>query len=171
MQFKPLLWARSFACGLACLLVVQIACAEDAVVDARQVRTEAPRETEGAQRILDRALDLIGIRYRRGGSSSATGFDCSGFVGHVFRETLGLTLPRTAQEISQTGAPVAKSELAPGDLVFFHTMRRAFSHVGIYLGGEQFVHAPRPGEKVRVTDMREGYWAQRYNGARRIEVE
>jgi cell wall-associated NlpC family hydrolase len=91
------------------------------------------------------------------------------FVGHVFREALGLVLPRTSREISEAGTPVPAVELEPGDLVFFNTMRQTFSHVGIYLGGNLFVHAPRPGQTVRVEDLRERYWARRYNGARRIE--
>ena len=131
----------------------------------------APGVGDRVQRMIDDALGLVGIRYRRGGSSAETGFDCSGFVGFVMLESLGLKLPRTSREISRAGAPVAKTDLEPGDLVFFNTMRRAFSHVGIYLGDNQFVHAPRSGQKVRVEDMRESYWAKRYNGARRIGVE
>jgi cell wall-associated NlpC family hydrolase len=113
-------------------------------------------------------LDLLGIRYRRGGSSPESGFDCSGFVNHVFREGLGLMLPRSSKEMSKSGEFVAKDELRPGDLVFFNTMRSAFSHVGIYLGDNQFVHAPRAGGRVRIEDLRESYWIKRFNGARRI---
>jgi len=111
---------------------------------------------------------LLGIRYRRGGTSPENGFDCSGFVGHVFREGIGLILPRSAAEISKTGENVNKEELKPGDLVFFNTMRKTFSHVGIYLGNNQFIHAPRVGGQIRIEDMREAYWAKRYNGARRV---
>jgi cell wall-associated NlpC family hydrolase len=123
----------------------------------------APLETT-----LDKALDLLGIRYRWGGSKPETGFDCSGFVRHVFREGLGLDLPRSAREQSRTGEPVARDELQPGDLVFFNTMRRAFSHVGIYLGDNLFVHAPHRGGRVRVEDMSGRYWTKRFNGARRV---
>jgi cell wall-associated NlpC family hydrolase len=123
------------------------------------------------EKALGTALELIGIRYRRGGTSPATGFDCSGFVGHVFKEALGLYLPRDTRQISRTGAVVAKSELLPGDLVFFNTMRRAFSHVGIYLGDNKFVHAPRTGGAVRVEDINDSYWRRRFNGARRIAAE
>jgi len=122
-----------------------------------------------AQNLLDGALGLVGIRYRRGGESAENGFDCSGFVGYVFLDRMGLKLPRTSREISQVGEKVEKTELEPGDLVFFKTMRRAFSHVGIYIGDHLFVHAPQPGQKVRVEDMRQTYWAKRYNGARRVE--
>ena len=116
---------------------------------------------------VEHALNFIGIRYRRGGSSPETGFDCSGFVTHVFRE-IGTILPRSSKEISRNGESVTKSELQPGDLVFFNTMRRTFSHVGIYLGNNQFVHAPASGGEVRIDDLREKYWTKRYNGARRI---
>ena len=129
------------------------------------------RASANVQDALEQALDLIGIRYRRGGTSPETGFDCSGFVDHVFREGLGLYLPHNAKQISKTGEAVARNELQPGDLVFFNTMRRAFSHVGIYLGDNKFVHAPRSGGKVRVEDMSESYWKKRFNGARRVVVE
>ncbi|MEW5781900.1 MAG: C40 family peptidase [Pseudomonadota bacterium] len=117
---------------------------------------------------IERALDFLGIRYKRGGGSPETGFDCSGFVRYVYGETLGLILPHSARAIAQTGEKVDKSELRPGDLVFFNTMRRAFSHVGIYLGDNLFVHAPRSGARVRIEDMSDRYWSRRYNGARRI---
>ncbi|MFM9968624.1 MAG: C40 family peptidase [Burkholderiales bacterium] len=121
--------------------------------------------------LLSGALDLVGIRYRRGGVSVETGFDCSGFVAHVFREHLGLDLPRTTYEIARLGSKIAAPDLRPGDLVFFNTMRNAFSHVGIYLGDGRFVHSPRPGRAVRVENMREPYWSRRYNGARRLGDE
>jgi cell wall-associated NlpC family hydrolase len=134
-----------------------------------ELQAGTARSAGGVQKAIDDALRLVGIRYRSGGNDAETGFDCSGFVGYVFRTALGLMLPRTARDISRTGEPVAKAELEPGDLVFFHTMRHAFSHVGIYLGENRFVHSPRPGEAVRIEDMRERYWAKRYNGARRVE--
>lgn len=126
------------------------------------------RTVDQVEATLDKALDLIGIRYRRGGTSPDSGFDCSGFVSHVFKEGLGLYLPRSAKEMSKTGDEVGKEELKPGDLVFFNTMRRTFSHVGIYLGDNLFVHSPRVGGKVRIEDLRDRYWTRRYNGARRV---
>lgn len=127
------------------------------------------RAVDGVQATLDQALELLGIRYRRGGASPESGFDCSGFVRHVYNESVGLLLPHNAKAISQQGERVEKTELKPGDLVFFNTMRRAFSHVGIYLGNNLFVHAPRSGAKVRIEDMSDSYWTRRYNGARRIQ--
>ncbi len=126
------------------------------------------RYTNSAQDLILKGLELVGINYRRGGTSPETGLDCSGFVQVVFRDSIGKLLPRTAKEQSQVGNVVDKKELKPGDLVFFNTMRRAFSHVGIYLGDNRFLHAPRAGAKIRVEDMSQGYWVKRYNGARRI---
>lgn len=127
------------------------------------------RAVDGVQATIDQALGYLGIRYRRGGNSPETGFDCSGLVRHVYNEALGLVLPHNAKAISQQGERVEKSELMPGDLVFFNTMRRTFSHVGIYLGDNLFVHAPRSGARVRIEDMSDKYWSRRYNGARRLQ--
>ncbi len=118
------------------------------------------------------AMNFLGVPYRRGGDSADEGFDCSGFTRHVFEMSLGLVLPRRAdqQARDQSLAQVAREELKPGDLVFFNTMRRAFSHVGIYVGEGKFIHAPRAGSAVRIEDMRQAYWAKRFNGARRAEL-
>lgn len=115
------------------------------------------------------ALGLIGVRYRFGGNSPESGLDCSGFVRYVFNDTFGFMLPRRSVEMSQVGTTVAINDLRPGDLVFFNTMRHTFSHVGIYIGDNKFVHAPSTGSKIRVDDMRQAYWVTRYNGARRID--
>jgi len=114
------------------------------------------------------ALSLTDTPYRYGGNSADSGFDCSGFVQHVYLNTLGIRLPRTSAEMSRTGIPLDISQLHPGDLVFFNTQRRPYSHVGIYVGNERFVHSPSSGKSVTVTNMREKYWRSRYNGARRI---
>ncbi len=116
------------------------------------------------------AMGFLGVPYKRGGSSESTGFDCSGFVRATYERTLGLVLPRRAAEQAQATMPIKKEELRPGDLVFFNTMRRTFSHVGIYLGDGKFIHAPRAGAKVRVEDMRQAYWTKRFNGARRVDA-
>ncbi|WP_044041403.1 C40 family peptidase [Caballeronia insecticola] len=115
------------------------------------------------------ALNMIGVRYRWGGNSPDSGLDCSGFVRYVFQDTLGMTLPRRAEEMSRVGEKVTVSDLKPGDLVFFNTMRRSFSHVGIYIGDNKFVHSPSTGSTIRVDDMEDGYWEKRFQGARRIE--
>ncbi|MDQ7980474.1 C40 family peptidase [Paraburkholderia sp. SARCC-3016] len=116
------------------------------------------------------ALNLIGVRYRWGGSSPDSGLDCSGFVRYVFQDTLGLALPRRAEEMSRVGEKVRVTDLKPGDLVFFNTMRRTFSHVGIYIGDNKFVHSPSTGSTIRVDDMDDAYWEKRFTGARRVET-
>lgn len=127
------------------------------------------RTVDGVEETLSTALEFLGIRYRRGGGAPETGFDCSGFVRYVFARTLGISLPHNARAISREGQAIAaKSDLQPGDLVFFNTMRRAFSHVGIYLGDGLFIHAPRAGGRVRIESLFDRYWSRRYDGARRI---
>jgi cell wall-associated NlpC family hydrolase len=115
------------------------------------------------------AVSLVGSPYRLGGTSPETGLDCSGFVGHVFKQTTGILLPRDSRTISETAQPLARSELQPGDLVFFNTLNRAYSHVGIYLGDDRFVHAAssRTGG-VMVSNLGDRYWQQRFDGARRV---
>lgn len=120
-----------------------------------------------ASRVIE-AMSLMGIHYRRGGSSPEQGLDCSGLVRYVFRQANGTELPRTSAEISQVGEHVDKKDLQPGDLVFFNTLKRAFSHVGIYLGDNKFIHAPSAGGAVRIESMDLSYWKARFNGARRI---
>jgi cell wall-associated NlpC family hydrolase len=118
------------------------------------------------------AMNFLGVPYRRGGNSADEGFDCSGFTRHIFESSIGMVLPRRADQQASDGklAAVTREELRPGDLVFFNTMKRAFSHVGIYMGEGKFIHAPRAGAQVRIEDMREAYWVQRYNGARRADL-
>ncbi len=118
--------------------------------------------------LISTAMGFVGVPYRRGGNSAEIGFDCSGFVRAAYQQAKGLVLPRRANEQAAMTEVIDKKELKPGDLVFFNTMRRAFSHVGIYLGDGKFVHAPRAGAHVRVEDMRVAYWQRRFNGARRV---
>ncbi|HSH73905.1 MAG TPA: C40 family peptidase [Methylophilaceae bacterium] len=122
-----------------------------------------------AQEVLINALSLTGIKYKYGGNSPETGFDCSGFVRYVFRQATDLTLPHGARAISQLGQSVALSDLQPGDLVFFNTLKSTFSHVGIYLGNNRFIHSPSSGGGINVVNMNDKYWAERFNGARRID--
>lgn len=114
------------------------------------------------------ALGLIGIRYRMGGNTPENGLDCSGMVRYVFKQAWGTTLPRTAEEISRVGETIERTNLQPGDLVFYNTLRRGFSHVGIYLGDNKFIHSPSAGGQVRIESMELSYWKNRFNGARRI---
>ncbi|MCD6662100.1 MAG: C40 family peptidase [Comamonas sp.] len=118
--------------------------------------------------LVSTAMGFLGVPYRRGGTSAETGFDCSGFVRNIFEQTRGLVLPRKAADQARSTEKIDKKDLQPGDLVFFNTMRRTFSHVGIYIGDGKFIHSPRSGLRVRVEDMQESYWKKRFNGARRV---
>ena len=124
-----------------------------------------------ASELVWNAMTFLGVPYRRGGNSVETGFDCSGFVRATYEKTLGLVLPRRAEQQAAATEKIDKKDLQPGDLVFFNTMRRAFSHVGIYVGNGKFIHAPKPGAEVRVEDMGKAYWNRRFDGARRVNSD
>lgn len=130
--------------------------------------------TDRASELAMRAMGMLGIHYKYGGNTPESGLDCSGLVHLIFKEAWGKDLPRTAKELSRSGEHVDKDDLKPGDLVFYNTLKRSFSHVGIYLGDHKFIHAPSSGGEVRIESMDIGYWKKRFNGARRIsepEVE
>ena len=126
--------------------------------------------SDTAQEILMNALSLTGVKYKYGGNSPETGFDCSGFVKYVFEQAANLTLPHGARAISQLGQQIPVDQLQPGDLVFFNTLKTAFSHVGIYIGEGRFIHAPSSGGGIHVVSMNDAYWAKRFNGARRLDT-
>ena len=132
------------------------------------VRNVAETAWQSAQDLSSYALGLIGVEYKWGGTSPEAGLDCSGLVRYVFQQVTGVTLPRTAKELSRIGDKVAIDDLKPGDLVFFNTRRFAFSHVGIYLGDNRFIHAPSRGREVEVATFDKSFWQKRFNGARRL---
>ncbi|MEP6740071.1 MAG: C40 family peptidase [Caldimonas sp.] len=178
--------ALSFGAGLAVAApdettdpVMKLLVDKGLVSDAAPVAEAAsPAEPGLLSQVHDRAsemvlaaMNFVGVRYRRGGTSAESGFDCSGFTRQVFEMSVGLALPHSAD--AQAAAPglvaVKREDLKPGDLVFFNTLRRTFSHVGIYIGDNRFIHAPRTGKQVRTEDMSFAYWAKRFTGARRVE--
>jgi NlpC/P60 family len=121
-----------------------------------------------ASEITSYALSLIGVDYRFGGNTPDQGLDCSGLIRYVFQQATGLSLPRSAREQSRVGESVSKDKLQPGDLVFFNTRRFQFSHVGLYIGDNRFIHAPSSGGAVQVVNLDNAYWQKAFNGARRI---
>lgn len=123
-----------------------------------------------ASELVVNAMGFLGVPYKRGGNTVETGFDCSGFVRAMYEQSIGLILPRRAEQQAAATQNIDKSELKPGDLVFFNTMRRTFSHVGIYVGEGRFIHSPKPGAEVRVENMSINYWATRFDGARRVQA-
>lgn len=127
-----------------------------------------PNDSVEAMGFANTALSFLGVKYRMGGTTPTTGFDCSGLVSYAAEKSLGLKLPRTSADLAKAGESIKQTELQKGDLVFFNTLGRRFSHVGIYLGEGKFVHSPRTGSVVRVESMHTNYWKKRYNGARRL---
>lgn len=119
--------------------------------------------------LANQALSQLGIRYKWGGKSPETGFDCSGLIVYSAQRSLGLKLPPRADDIAKFGDVVSKKDLQVGDLVFFNTLGTRFSHVGVYLGQDKFVHSPTRGSVVRIEDMTLRYWTVRYTGARRLD--
>ena len=179
MWIERLLPSRTWRCLCAVVMALGAgACATPGHSPERLVEQDQSRlrltlppgqgAGNGASGLVVAAMGFLGVPYRRGGNDE-DGFDCSGFTRHLFETRLGLRLPRRADE--QAHSPdlvaVARNELQPGDLVFFNTLRRTFSHVGIYIGDGRFIHAPRPGAEVRLESMRVAYWSTRFTGARR----
>ena len=172
--------------NLCYLLLGNVCMAQDALsqnaagvmlysADDNKSQTQVNAETaplswqDKAQEVLINALSLTSIQYKYGGSSPATGFDCSGFVRYVFRNVANLSLPPTARAIAQIGKSVKKDDLQPGDLVFFNTLKKAFSHVGIYIGDNKFIHAPSTGKAVQVDSLQNSYWSSHFEGAQRLD--
>ena len=122
-----------------------------------------------SEELIDRAMEVIGVRYRWDAELPQSGLDGSSFVGYVFKDKLGFLLPRKSTQMSRVGKPINRDELQPGDLVFFNTMRLTFSHVGIYVGDNKFIHSPSKGTTVRVDDLGSLYWDKRFDGARRLD--
>lgn len=142
--------------------------AEQVASEQTTALTKLQGFTSRASELALQAMSLIGIRYKYGGTTPENGLDCSGLVRYLFKEAWGKELPRTSEEISRVGEKIDSHELQPGDLVFYNTLRRGFSHVGVYLGDNKFIHAPSGGGQVRIESMDMSYWKNRFNGARRI---
>jgi cell wall-associated NlpC family hydrolase len=155
-------------CLIALALAATPALANDNARDIAAATAASDSYLDRAREITVRALALLGVNYKWGSSNPELGFDCSGLVTHVFQQVAGIVLPRNSHSMSKVGAKIDKSDLQPGDLVFFNTRKSPNSHVGIYIGDERFVHAPSRGGEVEISDMQEGYWKKRFNGARRL---
>ena len=181
----------ALACSTALLLCVTPALAADPTTEpSKDASADAPKESMFAagksyfvrfsdrladsvtfktEELINRSMEIIGVRYRWDAELPQSGLDGSSFVGYVFKDTLGFLLPRKSTQMSRVGKPVNRDDLQPGDLVFFNTMRLTFSHVGIYVGDNKFIHSPSKGTNVRVDDMSSLYWDKRFDGARRLD--
>jgi len=161
-------WRKLSANFLACVLLALLFSACSSTRDYGQ--TNGANSPAAINRLVSYAQSLIGSPYRYGGRSPSSGFDCSGFVAYVFKQSAGITLPHNSNQISRHGRMLRSSQLRKGDLVFFNTSSQPNSHLGIYLGNNRFIHAPKSGGKVRIENMNISYWKNRYNGARRITL-
>ncbi|MBR6027430.1 MAG: C40 family peptidase [Neisseriaceae bacterium] len=121
-----------------------------------------------ADDLVMNAMSLLGVSYRFGGSSPVKGMDCSGFIQYIFRQALSVDLPRTSAEMATVGRAVEKSQLQPGDLVFFARNGKRINHVGMYIGNNKFIHAPRTGKDIEIQNLDKPYYTKSYAGARRI---
>ncbi len=173
MNARSLFRVRALAvaatCGIFSLSPGASAAGEAAPSTGDASTASAPsRVWSRAQDLAIFALGLIGVDYRFGGNTPEAGLDCSGLVRYVFQQVTGISLPRTSQELSRMGKKVTVADLKVGDLVFFNTRSLPFSHVGIYLGEDRFVHAPSRGREVEVVSLSASYWRSRFSGARRL---
>lgn len=135
-----------------------------------QVQETGRNVSQKASELVLHAIGFLGVPYLRGGNNAESGFDCSGFVKAIYQQIMGQVLPRQAEQQAAATQKIDATQLQPGDLVFFNTMRRAYSHVGIYIGDGRFVHSPKPGAEVRIENMGLSYWRNRFDGARRIQA-
>ena len=167
-------FAASVVTGAVCLITLMPAAASPKDDSTPMLRAEKSLRDFGgkakdtASDITSYALSLIGVDYRFGGNTPDQGLDCSGLIRYVFQQATGLSLPRSAREQSRVGESISKDNLQPGDLVFFNTRRFQFSHVGLYIGDNRFIHAPSKGGAVQVVSLDNAYWQKAFNGARRI---
>lgn len=162
---SPFASMRRYA-PLLCLWLAACAVAPPAPTPQPAPATRVQVDREKGQEVVLHALSLIDTGYRFGGRNPEAGLDCSGMVSYIYEQVAGVRLPHNAAQIAQLATPVAREQLEPGDLVFFNTQRRPFSHVGIYIGDGRFVHAPSSNGRVRIESMANTYFAPRFEGGR-----
>ena len=152
-------------CGMLVLALLLAGCGGAPAIAPQPI---APQNREQAGEVVMYALGLMDIDYRFGGKNPEGGLDCSGMVGYIYRNALGVELPPNAARIAQIGREIGTASLAPGDLVFFNTTGKRFSHVGIYLGEDRFIHAPSSNGKIKISNLKSGYYAKRLEAARTL---
>jgi cell wall-associated NlpC family hydrolase len=159
----------SLLLGLCVTVFISIAYADEVVPASSDISNEVSANSPMTEMLMT-AISLIGVNYKYGGNTPDKGFDCSGFVRHLFASTLSIELPRSSMAMAKSprSKNIDRNALNPGDLVFYNTRKRPYSHVGIYIGEGRFIHAPSRGKSVEIVEMHERYWAKRFNGARRL---
>lgn len=154
-------FSSGFRFGVLAMLAL-VACGDMHTVRSGRSRTVSGKGGE----VVLYAMGLIDTGYRFGGKNPEAGFDCSGMVSYIYQKALGLKVSGSAADIARQGKQIARSDLRPGDLVFFNTRNAPFSHVGIYVGDGRFIHAPSTNGRVRIDPLDRGYFAQRFEAAR-----
>ncbi|WP_293779520.1 C40 family peptidase [uncultured Oxalicibacterium sp.] len=154
-------WRRMRLAWLALATILLLSACGSITPPAEQ----RPPSARGNEVVLF-AMGMMDTGYRFGGKNPEAGFDCSGMVSYIFREAVGVHVSGSAADIAKRGREVNPRSLRAGDLVFFNTMNRSFSHVGIYIGDGRFVHAPSTNGRVRIDRMDNRYFAQRFEMAR-----
>jgi cell wall-associated NlpC family hydrolase len=155
---------KVFRLVICCSALLLAACSSSPPIFERAA--ERPQVSEHGHEVALFALGLIDTGYRFGGKNPEAGLDCSGMVSYIFGKAARLKVSGSAADIARAGRPVERTSLRPGDLVFFNTRNAAFSHVGVYIGDDRFVHAPSTNGKVRIDQMADRYYAQRFEAAR-----
>lgn len=156
----------SLAIATALIIAACSSPAPHPVAPAKTITQAAPLGSEKGVDVVLYALGLVDTGYRFGGKNPEAGLDCSGMVSHIYQTAAGLKVSGSAADIARQAKPIELQALRPGDLVFFNTSKRPFSHVGIYIGDSRFVHAPSSNGKVRIDRLGDRYYAQRYEAAR-----
>ncbi len=161
--------------SVMCCLITSFNAHADPLEDLIRQTTRAGGDSSASQKdqasdLIMNAMGLLGVAYRFGGNDPTKGLDCSSFMQYIFKQAMNVNLPRTTGEQVQVGSAVSRSDLQPGDMVFFATAGgRRVSHVGMYIGNNRFIHAPRTGKNIEITDMGMKYWDTRYVTARRVK--
>lgn len=132
----------------------------------KSTATATGTTSQSRQDIVRHARQLIGTRYKYGGKSKQSGFDCSGMVSYVYKRTTDVSLNGRAADMARKGSKVPRHRLQAGDLVFFNTTGVRHSHVGIYIGNNHFIHAPRTGQRIRISRLDSSYYRTRFEQAR-----
>lgn len=156
----------SLAIATVLILAACSSSAPRSVAPTKPITQAAPLGSEKGVDVVLYALGLVDTGYRFGGKNPEAGLDCSGMVSHIYQTAVGLKVSGNAADIARQARPIELHALRPGDLVFFNTSKRPFSHVGIYIGESRFVHAPSNNGKVRIDRLGDRYYAQRYEAAR-----
>lgn len=149
------------------IVLVFLLIAGCSVAPVRQV-PETPAQASSRDEVVLYAMGLMGVNYRFGGKNPSSGMDCSGMVSYIYKHAVGMNLPHNAYRIAKISRRISMKEIRPGDLVFFNTQHRPYSHVGIYIGQGRFIHAPGTDGRIKISTLSSRYFARHLEGARTL---